>query len=95
MVSIVVMTHSVITFWYHFHPRSTKSMDLETFPQFATPNHRKSENCAQSILWEGPQIRSKIIKNGHLGISVTIGCPPGPRITKMVSQVLRKSSRRL
>ena len=54
-------------------------MDLETFPQFANPNHRKSQNCAQSMLQEGPQIQSKIIENGHLGISVTIGCPPGPR----------------
>ena len=31
------------------------------------------------MLQEGPQIQSKIIKNGHLGISVTIGCLPGPQ----------------
>ena len=54
-------------------------MDLETFPKFATPNHRKSQNCAQSMLQEGPQIQSKIIKIGHLGISVTIGCLPEPK----------------
>ena len=69
-------------------------MDLETFPQFATPNHRESQDCAQSMLQEGPQIQSKIIKNGHLGISVTIGCLPGPqdpRTTKMMSQVPKKT----
>ena len=75
----MVIAHSVIAFWHHFHPRNTKNMDLETFPQFATPNHRKSQKCAQSMLQEGPQIQLKIIKNGHLGISVTIGCPPGPQ----------------
>ena len=79
MVCTMVLAHSVIAFWHNFHPRSTKNLDLETFPQFATPNHRKSQNCAQSMLQEGPQIQSKIIKNGHLGISVTIGCPPGPQ----------------
>ena len=79
MVFIMVMVHSVIAFWRHFHPRSTKNMDLETFLQFATPNLRKSQDCTQSMLQEGPQIQSKIIKNGHLGISVTIGCLPGPQ----------------
>ena len=79
MVFIMVMAHSVIAFWHHFHPRSTKNMDLETFPQLATTNHRKSKKCVQSMLQEGPQIQSKIIKNGHLGISVTIGCLPGPQ----------------
>ena len=55
-------------------------MDLETFPQFATPNYRKSQNCRQSMLQEGPQIQSKITKNGYLGVSVTIGCLPGPQV---------------
>ena len=77
MVFTMVMAHSVIAFWHHVHPRNTKNMDLETFPQFATPNHRKSQKCPQSMLQEGTQIQSKIIKNGHLGISVTIGCLPG------------------
>ena len=31
------------------------------------------------MLQEGPQIQSKITKNGYLGISVTIGCLPGPQ----------------
>ena len=53
-------------------------MDLETFPQLATQNHSKSQNCTQSMVQEGPPIHSKIIENEHLGISVTIGCPPGP-----------------
>ena len=79
MVLIAVMAHSVIAFCHHFQPRSTKNMDLETFPRLATPNHRKSQNCLQSMLQEGPKIQTKIIKNGHLGISVTIGCLPGPQ----------------
>ena len=79
MVSIMVMAHSVVAFWHHFHPRSAKNMDLETFPQFATPTHRKSQNCVQNMLQQGPQIHSKIIKNGYLRISVTIGYPPGPQ----------------
>ena len=77
MVFTMVLVHSVIAFWHHFHPRSTKKHGPGNFPQLATPNHRKSQNCAQSMLQEGPQIQSKIIKIGHLGISVTIGCPPG------------------
>ena len=64
-------------------------MDLETFPQSATPNHRKSKKCRQSMLQEGPQIHSKAIKNGHLGINVTLD----PRTTKMVSQGLKKELR--
>ena len=28
---------------------------------------------------EGPQVQFKISENKHLGISVTIGCPPGPQ----------------
>ena len=75
----MVMAHSVIAFWHHFHARSTKNMDLETFPQFATPNHRKSQNCAQNGSQEALQIHPKIDKNGHLGHSVSIGCPTGPQ----------------
>jgi hypothetical protein len=75
----MVLAHSVIAFLYNFHPRSTKNLDLETFPQLATPNLRKSQNCAQSLLQEGLQIQSKIIKIRHLGISVTIGCLPEPK----------------
>ena len=79
MVFTMVMAHAAIAFCHHFHPPSTKNMDLETFPRFATANHIKSQNCLQSMLQEGPKIQSKIIKNGHLGISVTIGCLPGPQ----------------
>ena len=32
-------------------------------------------------------MQPKIDKNGHLALSVSIGCPPGPMITKMVPQV--------
>ena len=79
MFFTMVIAHAAIAFWHHFHPRITKNMNLATVPQFATPNHRRSQNCAQSMLQEGPPIQSKIIKNRHLGISVTIGCPPGPQ----------------
>ena len=54
-------------------------MDLETVSHFATPNQGKSQNCAQSGSQEAPQIQPKITKNGHLGLSVSIGCPPGPQ----------------
>jgi hypothetical protein len=37
------IARSVIAFCYHFYPRSTKILDLETFPQFATAGHRKSK----------------------------------------------------
>ena len=91
----VVIAHSVIAFWHHFHPWSTKNMDLETFPQLATPNHRKSQNCVQSMLQECPQIQSKSLKTDIWASVWPLGVPLDPRITKMVSQVLRKSSRRL
>ena len=44
-------------------------------PPQITENKKK---CAQSMLQEAPQIQSQIVKNGYLGISVAIGCPPGP-----------------
>jgi hypothetical protein len=69
-------------------------MDLETFPQLATPSHRKSQNCVQSMLQEGPQVQSKIIKIGHLGISVTIGCLPGPQYHQNGVPGTQKSSPR-
>ena len=79
MVFTMVIAHAAIAFWHHFHPWITKNMDLETVSHFATPNHRKSQNCAQSGSQEAPQIHPKIDKNGHLGLSVSIGCPPGPQ----------------
>ena len=69
-------------------------MDLETFSQFATPNHRKSQNCTQSMLQEGPQVQSNIMKNGHLDISVTIGCLPGPQDQQNGVPGMQKSSPR-
>ena len=86
----MVMAHSVIAFWHHFHPQSTKNMDLETFPQFATPNHRKSQNCAQSRLQESSQIHSKINKMEIWTSRCPLGVPLDPRIPKMVSQVPKK-----
>ena len=75
----MVITHTATAFWHHFHPWITKTMELETISNFAIPNHRKSQNCAQSRFHETPKIHSKINKNGHLGLSVSIGCPPGPQ----------------
>ena len=75
----MVPAHAAIAFWHHFHPWITKNMDLETVFHFATPNHRKSQNCAQNGSQEALQIHPKIDKNGHLGHSVSIGCPPGPQ----------------
>ena len=54
-------------------------MDLETVSHFATQNHRKSPKCVQSGSQEAPQIHLKIDKTGPLGLSVSIGCPPGPQ----------------
>ena len=75
----MVIAHAANAFWHHFHPWITKNMDLETLSHFATRNHRKSLNCAQSGSQKAPQIQSEINKNEHLGISVSIGCPPGPQ----------------
>ena len=79
MVFTMFVAHAAMAFWHHFHPRITKNMDLETVSLFVTPNHRKSLNCTQSWSQEAPQIHPKIDKNGHLGLSVSIGCPPEPQ----------------
>ena len=39
-------------------------MDLETFPQFATPNHRKPQNGVKSMLQGVPNSNQKSLKNG-------------------------------
>ena len=75
----MVIAHAAIAFWHHFHPWITKNMDLETISNFATTNHRKLQNCTQSGSQEAPQIQSDIDKSGHLGLSVSIRCPPGPQ----------------
>ena len=75
----MVIAHTAIAFWHHFPPQIIKNMDLETVSHFATQNHRKSQKCAQSGSQEAPQIHPKIDKTGPLGLSVSIGCPPGPQ----------------
>ncbi len=80
MVFIMVVAHAAIAFWHHFHLRSTESMDLETFPQLATPNHRKSQNCAQSMLQEGPQIQSKLLKTDIWASVCPLVFPLHPRM---------------
>ena len=90
MVFTMVMVHSVIEFWHNFHPRSTENMDLEAFSHFATSNRGNSGNCTQSGSQEAPQIHPKIDENGYLGLRVSIWCPPGTRIAKMVPQAPKK-----
>ena len=51
------------------------------------PKSQKSRNCTQSGSQEAPKMHPKIDKNWHLALSVSIGCPPGSIITKMVPQV--------
>ena len=79
MIFIMVTPQAATAFWHHFHPWITKDMELETVSHFATPNHRKSQNCYQSGYQKAPQIHPKINKSGHLGVSVSIGCPSGPQ----------------
>ena len=74
----MVIAPTAIAFWHHFPPQIIKNMDLETVSHFATQNHRKSQKCVQSGSQEAPQIHPKIDKTGPLGLSVSIGCPPGP-----------------
>ena len=84
------LVHAAIAFWHHFHPWITKNMDLETVSHFATQNHRKSKKCAQSGSQEAPQIHPKSIKIDICASVCPLGVPLDPRITKMVSQVLKK-----
>ena len=75
----MVIANAAIAFWHHFHPWITKNMDQETVSHSASPNHRKSQNYAQSESQEAPQIHPKIDKTRPPGFSVSIGCPPGPQ----------------
>ena len=79
MVFTMVMAHAATAFDYNFHPLATKIMDLETVFLSVIPDHRKSRKCAQSWSQDSPQIQKKIDKNGHLVLSVSIGCPSGPQ----------------
>ena len=73
------ITHTATAFWHHFHPWITKNMDLDTVSHFGIQNDRKTTERSQSGSQEAPQIHPKIYKNGHLGLSVSMGCPPGPQ----------------
>ena len=88
----MVIAHAAIAFWHHFHPWITKSMDLETISNFATPNHRRSQNCTQSGSQEAPQIHPKIDKMKIWTSRCPLGVPLDPRITKMVSQVPKEEA---
>ena len=84
------MAHAATPFWHHFHPWTTKNMDLETVFHFAAPNHRKMRKCVQSRSRGAPQICSKIDENQHLSPVCPLGVPAEPRITKMVSRAPKK-----
>ena len=58
----MVSAHASIAFWGHFYHWIIKNMDLETVSYFATPNHRKSRNYAQSGSQEAPKIHPKTNK---------------------------------
>ena len=79
MFFIMVMAYAAIAFEHNFHPSATKIMDLETVFLSVIPDHRKSRKSNQSWSRETPQVQEKIDKNGHLGLSVSIGCPSGPQ----------------
>ena len=89
------ITHTATAFWHHFHPWITKNMDLETVSHFATLNHRKSQNCAQSGSQEAPKSTLKSIKVDIWASVCPLGVPLDPRITKRVSQVPNKEPRGL
>ena len=55
----MVLAHGATAVSHHFRPWITKNMDLETVYNFATPNHRKSQNGTQSGSQEAPQIHPK------------------------------------
>ena len=93
MVFTVVIAQAAIAFEHNFHPSATKIMDLETVFLSVIPDHRKSRKCAQSWSREAPQIQEKIDENGHLGLSVSIGCPSGPQDHQKVSQGPKKELR--
>ena len=91
----MVLAHPASAFWHHFHPWITKKMDLETVSHFATPNHGKSQNCAQSDSQGTPQIVLKSLKIYTWTSKCLLGDPLDPWITKMVSQVPKMESQGL
>ena len=66
-------------------------MDLETVFHFPTPNHRKSQNCAQNGSQEVSKSTLKSIKTDIWATVCPLGVPLDLRIIKMVSQVLKRS----
>ena len=84
------ITHTAIAFWHHFHPWITKNMDLETVSHFGIPNHRKITKSPQSDSKGTPQMILKSLKIHTWTSKCLLGDPLDPRITKMVSLVLKK-----
>ena len=61
---------------------------------FWYPNHRKTTKWCQSESQETPQIQPKIDKDGHLGFSVSIGCPSGPQDHQNAVQGIQEGASR-
>ena len=91
----MVMVHSVIAFWHHFHPRSTKNMDLETFPSSPpqiTENRKiVPKVCSRRV----PKSNQKSLKSDIWASVWPLGVSLNPRTTKMVSQVRKKTTQGL
>ena len=81
----MVMAHAAIAFWHQLHPRINKNMELQTVPKFASPSHRKSQNCPAKP-------NQKSMKTDIWESVCPLGVPRDPRITKMVSQLPKKTS---
>ena len=60
-------------------PGSPKTWTWKLSPILPPQITEKSRNCTQSTSQEAPKIHPRIDKNGNLGLSVSIGCPPGPQ----------------
>ena len=94
MVFTVVMAHAATAFWHHFHPWTTKNMDLETVCHFAIPNHRKLKTCVQSRSRGAPQIRPKthpkLVKSSFGAPRCPRKCPCDLWMTKKLIQDTRK-----
>ncbi len=68
----MVIAHTAIAFWQHFHPWITTNMDLETVSHFDTPNERQTPKMSPNGSQETPKMHSKIDENGLLDLKVSV-----------------------
>jgi len=73
----VCLSMTSSTFWHHFHPWITETMDLGTVSHFATPKHRKIPKWWPKWVAEGSRNDLKLNKNAHLALRVPVGQPFG------------------